>query len=213
MPVDYSKQYREQGFLVIENLFDQASLQPVRDAADSIVDQFDIRQHRSVFSTRDHDQGRDEYFMGSAQAVHCFLEQDALNANGDLVRDKHRAINKIGHAMHDLIPEFQTFCQQAIFANILKAIGYSEALLWQTMYIFKQPQIGGEVRWHQDASYLITKPASVVEFWIALDYATRKNGCLWLQPGGHRSALREIYQVDEQTRSRTSVNELLRNVE
>jgi phytanoyl-CoA hydroxylase len=68
------------------------------------------------------------------------------------------------------------------------------------MYIFKQPHIGGEVRWHQDGSYLISEPASVTGIWIAIEDANRDNGCLWVQPGGHRSPLREIYQVDWATR-------------
>jgi len=70
--------------------------------------------------------------------------------------------------------------------------------LWQTMYIFKQPGIGGEVRWHQDATYLHTQPSSVVGLWVAVEDASRENGCLWVQPGGHRSPLREIYEVDHQ---------------
>ena len=32
--------------------------------------------------------------------------------------------------------------------------------------------------------------------WVAIEDANRDNGCLWVHPGGHRSALREIYQVD-----------------
>ncbi|NIV19996.1 MAG: phytanoyl-CoA dioxygenase family protein, partial [Gammaproteobacteria bacterium] len=64
------------------------------------------------------------------------------------------------------------------------------------MYIFKQPRIGGEVRWHQDASYLASDPPGVTGVWIALEDAHRGNGCLWVQPGGHRSPLRETYEVD-----------------
>jgi phytanoyl-CoA hydroxylase len=36
----------------------------------------------------------------------------------------------------------------------------------------------------------------VTGIWIAIEDANRGNGCLWVQPGGHRSPLREIYQVD-----------------
>jgi phytanoyl-CoA hydroxylase len=61
------------------------------------------------------------------------------------------------------------------------------------MLIFKQPRIGGEVNWHQDASFLATEPQSVIGFWFALEDATRDNGCLWVEPGGHRGPLRERY--------------------
>jgi phytanoyl-CoA hydroxylase len=61
------------------------------------------------------------------------------------------------------------------------------------MYIFKQPGIGGEVRWHQDATYFDTTPISVTTFWFALEDATLDNGCLWAEPGGHRTPLRERF--------------------
>jgi len=188
-------QYIEQGYAVLEGAVAHKALESIRNAAARIVDEFDIGQHRTVFSTGDRDQGRDRYFMDSAQAVHCFLEEDALDADGKLIYPKALAINKIGHALHDLVPEFTQFCRQPIFAEALRTIGYQSPQLWQTMYIFKQPHIGGEVRWHQDASYLKTQPSSVVGFWIALEDSHQNNGCLWVQPGGHRSPLREIYQV------------------
>jgi len=191
-------QYREQGYAIIEGAVPLAALNSIRSAAEQIVDDFDIDRHRTVFSTKDQDHGRDRYFMESAQAVHCFLEEDALDEQGILLRPRDTAINKIGHAMHDKVPAFTDFCRQAVFAETLRAIGYQAPLLWQTMYIFKQARIGGEVRWHQDASYLVTEPPSVVGFWIALEDAHRDNGCLWVQPGGHRSPLRERYEVDHQ---------------
>ncbi len=196
-------QFRDQGFLALEEAIPLAEIERLREAAGRIVEEFDIDAHRTVFSTADRDSGRDHYFMDSAEAVHCFLEEDALSAEGQLTKPKHLAINKIGHAMHDLDPGFTAFCRQPIFGEALRDLGYADPVLWQTMYIFKQPHIGGEVRWHQDASYLVTHPASVTGIWIALEDATRENGCLWMQPGGHRSPLREIYEVDPDTREGT----------
>jgi phytanoyl-CoA hydroxylase len=189
-------QYQEQGYAVLEGVISQSAIDSVLCGASRIVDEFDINAHHTIFSTRDRDRGRDDYFMQSAEAVHCFLEEDALDTEGNLVVAKDQSINKIGHAMHDLVPEFSAFCRQPFFARCLHSIGYQDPVLWQTMYLFKHARIGGEVRWHQDASYLHTKPSSVVGFWVALEDAHRENGCLWVQPGGHRSPLREIYEVD-----------------
>ena len=193
------KQYLDQGYAVIEGVIPQSDVDSIRSAATRIVDEFDIVAHRSVFSTKDRDRGRDDYFMQSAEAVHCFLEEDALDPEGKLVYAKDQAINKIGHAMHDLVPEFSAFCRLPLFAQCLRSIGYQSPVLWQTMYIYKQARIGGEVRWHQDASYLFTEPSSIVGFWVALEDAHRENGCLWIQPGGHHSPLREIYEVDHES--------------
>ncbi len=193
------KEYREQGYAVRRGVVPEREIAGLRAAAARIVEAFDAERHQTVFSTLDDEQGRDRYFLESAEAVHCFLEEDALDEDGRLSRPKTAAINKIGHALHDRVPEFTNFCRLPFFAGILRAIGNRAPVLWQTMYIFKQPRIGGEVRWHQDASYLLTRPNSVVGFWLALEDAHRDNGCLWVQPGGHRSPLRERYRVDSAT--------------
>jgi phytanoyl-CoA hydroxylase len=187
--------YEKNGFAVIESAIAASDLDSIKNAAQNIVESFDVDQHQSVFSTRHQDQDRDKYFIESAEAVHCFLEEYALNESGELNRSKERAINKIGHAMHDLVPEFTRFCRLPIFAESMQALGFQSPTLWQTMYIFKQPQIGGEVRWHQDASYLIANNAGVIGCWVAIEDASKSNGCLWVEPGGHRSPLREIFEV------------------
>ncbi len=190
------QQFHEDGYLVLEEAIAKADIEKLKTAALQIVDDFDISSHRAVFSTSDRDSGRDDYFFDSAENVHCFLEEGALDHDGELLKPARLAINKIGHAMHDLNPVFKTFCQQPLLGQVLRDIGYKAPLLWQTMYIFKQPHIGGEVRWHQDGSYLISEPSTVTGIWIAIEDANRDNGCLWVQPGGHRSPLREIYKVD-----------------
>lgn len=193
------ERFDRDGFVVLERAVADDALESICTAAARIVEAFDPEQHRTVFSTRDRDRGRDRYFMESAEAVHCFLEEDAVGADGRLTRPKQQAINKIGHALHDRVPEFRSFCRQPVVKGVLDALGYAEPVLWQSMYIFKQPRIGGEVRWHQDASYLATDPATVTGIWVAVEDAHRGNGCLWVQPGGHCGPLREIYRVDRAT--------------
>jgi len=195
--------FRQDGYLVVEDAFTAGSIAALREAAAEIVADFDVDRHRTVFSTTDGDAGRDDYFFDSAERVHCFLEEGALDAEGRLTCPRELAINKIGHAMHDLVPAFTNFCRQDMIGQALRDLGYQDPLLWQTMYIFKQPHIGGEVRWHQDASYLISEPQGVTGMWVALEDATRTNGCLWMSPGAHRRPLSEIYEVDWAARQGT----------
>ena len=58
-------------------------------------------------------------------------------------------------------------------------------LLKTCAFLLQQPQIGGEVAVHQDSTFLYTDPVSVVGLWVALEDATKENGCLWSIPGGH----------------------------
>jgi len=195
--------YDDQGFLVLDRVIPGETLARLRQAARDIVADFDVDRHRAVFKTTDRDAGRDDYFFDSAESVHCFLEEGALDENGELNRPKELAVNKIGHALHDLVPEFTGFCRLPLFGEVLRDLGNQRPLLWQTMYIFKPPGIGGEVRWHQDASYLVTAPPSVTGIWVALEDASTENSCLWVQPGQHRTPLRELYTVDWASRAGT----------
>jgi phytanoyl-CoA hydroxylase len=61
------------------------------------------------------------------------------------------------------------------------------------MYVFKQPEIGGEVTCHQDATFLYTEPSSVTGFWFALEDATPENGCMWALAGGHKAGLKSRF--------------------
>lgn len=196
-------EFRAEGFVVLPRLVADEKLASIRDAALAIVDRFDPEAERTVFTTRDRDAGRDDVFFASAEGVRCFLEEAALDTDGRLRCPPRLAINKIGHALHDLVPEFREFCRQPCFGALLRELGYAAPVLWQTMFIFKQPRIGGEVRWHQDATYLISEPACVTGLWVALEDAHRDNGCLWVQPGGHRTPLRERYEVDWSSRTGT----------
>ena len=75
-----------------------------------------------------------------------------------------RALNKIGHALHDLDPVFDRVSRRPRIAGLVGSLGIARPLLLQSMYIFKQPRIGGEVVCHTDHTYLWTDPPSVTGF-------------------------------------------------
>jgi phytanoyl-CoA hydroxylase len=128
----------------------------------------------------------DDYFLSSGDKIRCFFEKDAFNERGELRQDAHLCLNKLGHAMHDLDPVFKEFSHSSRLAAVAQSIGLKQEKLLQSMYIFKQPRIGGEVTSHVDHTYLWTEPQSVIGFWFAIDDATTENGCMWALPGGHR---------------------------
>jgi phytanoyl-CoA hydroxylase len=178
--------YHADGYLVLPGFKTAEEVAALRERALAIVDAFDPGARRSIFSTTDQARGTGDDFLASAEGIHCFFEEEAFDANGDLRQAKALSINKIGHAMHDLDPVFERFSRGPRMAGLARDLGLQDAKLWQSMYIFKQPGIGGEVKWHQDATFFDTTPCTVTAFWFALEDATRDNGCLWVEPGGHR---------------------------
>jgi phytanoyl-CoA hydroxylase len=99
--------------------------------------------------------------------------------------------------MHDLDPAFDRFSRTRALADLMQALGYDDPVLLQSMYIFKQPRIGGEVTPHDDHTFLWTEPASVTGCWYALEDATVDNGCLWALPGGHGHGPRRRFHRDD----------------
>lgn len=185
--------YQQQGYLLLEGFATTAECEALMSQTRSLIDQFDAEAHKVVFSADGQSHAASDYFMKSAADISFFLEKGAVDEAGNLIKDKDVAVNKIGHALHDLDPVFAPFSHQQKFADLARAVGFEEPQLLQSMVICKQPHIGGEVTSHQDSTFLYTEPQSCVGFWLALEDATLENGCMWGAAGGHKAALRSRF--------------------
>ncbi|KPF83932.1 phytanoyl-CoA dioxygenase [alpha proteobacterium AAP38] len=185
--------YHRDGFLVLPGFASDAACDTLMAQAGRLVEGFDADAHASIFSTVNQQKTSDDYFMSSGNQIRFFFEEEAFDAAGRLRQEKHLSINKIGHAMHDRDPVFDGFSRDARLGAIAGDIGMERPLLMQSMYIFKQPHIGGEVVCHQDSTFLYTEPMSVVGFWFAMQDATLDNGCMWALPGGHKAGLKKRF--------------------
>jgi phytanoyl-CoA hydroxylase len=184
--------YARDGFLVLEDFVAGEECDRLRERAEELVAAFEP-ETVSIFSTREQTRTSDDYFLESGDRVRFFFEEDAFDAAGRLTKEKARAINKIGHALHDLDPAFARFSRTTALASLVASLGYERPLLVQSMYLFKQPEIGGEVTCHQDAAFLYTEPLSTTGLWFALEDATLENGCLWALAGGHETGLKSRF--------------------
>ena len=183
-------EYQDRGFLVLEGFASEQECDELRARAEALVQQFDPAEIVSIFSTHEQSRLTDDYFLTSGDKIRFFFEENAFNGDGMLKYAKEKSINKIGHALHDLDPVFQKFSRSEKLKQLATAIGFADPLLLQSMYIFKQPNIGGEVTCHQDSTFLYTEPIDIAGLWFALEDATTENGCLWAIPGGHRQGLK-----------------------
>lgn len=183
--------FEEAGVLVLRDFVSIEACNALRARAAELVAEFDPSEVRSVFSTTEQSQLDDRYFIESGDKIRFFLESDAFADDGTLRQEKQHCLNKMGHAMHDLDPVFDRFSRNPDLAEVARRIGFADPVILQSMYIFKPPNIGGEVVCHQDSTYIYTEPESCVGFWFALEDATLENGCMQFIPGAHKLPLKQ----------------------
>jgi len=185
--------YDHDGFVILENFVDAQDCDGLRAHAEELVRNFDPKGVVSIFSTHEQTRTSDDYFLESGDKIRFFFEENAFLSDGTLRQSKERSINKIGHALHDLDPVFDKFSRTEEIEQLVLDLGVADPLLLQSMYIVKQPNIGGEVTCHQDATFLYTKPLRMLGLWFALEDAGVENGCLWAIPGGHKHGLKSRF--------------------
>lgn len=76
-------------------------------------------------------------------------------------------------------------------------------IYYHTSKLMCKPSHGGRRKpWHQDFAYWDNMNTNQVTVWIAIDQATRENGCIQVIPGSHRFGLikhehKEDFMIDE----------------
>lgn len=104
------------------------------------------------------------------------------------------ALNKAGHAMHIIPGAFRDYTTSKKVKDLVRELGWKDPIIPQSMYIFKQAKVGGEVTSHQDSTFLFTEPRQTcLGLWLALDESTLENGCLWVRPGSHKEPVRRKF--------------------
>ncbi|XP_050360441.1 phytanoyl-CoA dioxygenase domain-containing protein 1 [Nymphalis io] len=184
-------QLEQDGYVVLEDFLRPAECDELLAAGLELTKQAPDSDDKTIFSTLENDkqQLKDRYFLESNDKISFFFEAQAVGTDGKLQVDPSVSLNKVGHALHLLHPIFRCYTYSDRVKAICRELGFREPAVVQSMYIYKNPGLGGEVVAHQDATYLYSEPVPPIGFWIALEDATIQNGCLWMARGSHKSGV------------------------
>ncbi|MBT3437222.1 MAG: phytanoyl-CoA dioxygenase family protein [Oceanospirillaceae bacterium] len=186
--------FNQQGYLVIQDFIKPQQRHALMARAQQLIEDFEPPIKRSVFTTDEQERTSDDYFLSSGNQTRFFFEEKAIDSDGNFTVAKQQSINKIGHGQHEHDPVYKATVTALDFNNIGQQLGLNKPRAVQSMHIFKQPGIGGEVGLHQDSTFLYTQPKSCIGFWMALEDATVDNGCLQAMAGGHTIPLKQRFK-------------------
>lgn len=201
------QKFHDDGFLVLEGFLTAEECAALRGRIGELVATMEVPPHcRTEFSTKEEEQlraqGSADYFLSSGDKIRFFFEKGVFDQKGNFLVPPEKSINKIGHALHAKDPIFKSVTHSPKMQALVRSLGLQRPVVVQSMYIFKQPRLGGEVFSHQDASFLHTEPLGrVLGVWLALEEATQHNGCLWFIPGSHTGGVsRRMVRTPDGTR-------------
>jgi phytanoyl-CoA hydroxylase len=187
----YKTFYNENGYLLIPNFFSEDSVDELRNESRNLIDQHykEYQSNGQIFSTKNQVKNTGKFLIDSSDKISLFFEEHAVDEHGNLLVPKYQSINKMGHALHKYNPIFRKFTSNEKVENLIKHLGIENPIIPQSMYIFKQPNIGGYITPHQDSTFLFTTPLSCMGVWVPLEDVTSSNAPLLVLPGSHKEGI------------------------
>ena len=82
---------------------------------------------------------------------------------------------------------FLNYARNSEILDMVEQVIGPDIALWNSSLFAKPAHVGSRTPWHQDGEYWPIRPLATCSVWIALDDATRANGCLRFLPGSHKN--------------------------
>ncbi|MEO8110245.1 MAG: phytanoyl-CoA dioxygenase family protein [Ginsengibacter sp.] len=156
--------FEEKGYLVIDNILTQDEIEYYRNIYEKfLTNEIDSTKYRSDLGGH----VEDEIKTGKERITQIML-------------------------VSRLLPEILERPLHKKASSIAKQLLGDDMALDFDMLISKAPKSATATPWHQDRAYWITMPDTrSASCWVALDDATKDNGCMWYVEGSHKLPVRK----------------------
>jgi ectoine hydroxylase-related dioxygenase (phytanoyl-CoA dioxygenase family) len=94
---------------------------------------------------------------------------------------------------------FLAHCQNQVILNMVSQVIGEDIALWNSSFFAKPPVNGKRTPWHQDGEYWCVRPLATCTVWLAVDDATRENGCLRIIRGSHKDKRLRAHDTSQAT--------------
>lgn len=121
--------------------------------------------------------------------------EDHLAQKGDQLSDEL-------DTPHFRDPRLLEFLLSDEVASLVEPIVGPNIALFSSHFICKDPYTGRATPWHEDSAFWQGRfdgYDNIVTVWLAIDRATRENGCMAVLPGTHVNGFSQYEQVDSTT--------------
>jgi ectoine hydroxylase-related dioxygenase (phytanoyl-CoA dioxygenase family) len=173
--------FREDGYLIVENVLSADELAAMRQRADEIA------------------QGALPEGSRIRRQVEPAVERGETAT--DSYRDSLRKMTGLALGGDDV---FVAHALRPRIVALIQALLGPDLTLYQDQLFMKAPRVGSRQPYHQDqpAGFYIDPPDQLVTVWTALDESTEENGCLRYLSGSHKlGALPKETRADYEARA------------
>jgi len=164
-PREVSKEYDRDGYFVLRNTLSESDVAAVRKA---ITDALNAPE----------DQRLGHY------------DEELSARNGAQIERQKRFRKLGGFARHNSTVFHRGIAAPGILEVMHHFLGDDLVLVYDSVFL-KLAKTGGATPWHQDIGLWPEKMHESFNFWIAIDPATKSNGCLQFVPGSHKGPIVE----------------------
>ena len=160
------EQYQTEGYLVVEDALSMETVERVKSR---------LR----------------EYTHGDREPEAFDSQLEPRVERGELeVEQEGDAVRKFeGLGMVESDEVFREVATNETIVSVASQLLGPNLKLLRSAAMFKPPEVGSEKGYHQDAAYYPIQPMDHLTVWIALDEATRENGCMNVVPGAHEDGI------------------------